>query len=283
MLQQVSAVFGTPLSGVRHMRTPKKTGEGTVFVMSAIDLVMVARGCDYKTAQYIIFRIFKDYYNVDLEAENPVGNQVNEETSCLLMYRVRFLTGDRGGSSSLALDVQGAGELLCVIPGSDFGAAVRRRAVDALLRIEGADESLIDRIKANRKFQEYLTGLLGRERPDTSLGKPLYCSRFLQDKLFLKDWAAKERAKVFGNDVKTSMRTMFPEYDLEARTNRSVNGHDREPHLYFEAHFSAFLAALPKYVARAAAIKEDELTCEGLQNRRACSEENLQNFFRSKR
>ena len=57
---------------------------------------------------------------------------------------------------TLALDVQGAGELLCVIPGSDFGAAVRRRAVDALLRIEGADESLIDRIKANRKFQEYL-------------------------------------------------------------------------------------------------------------------------------
>lgn len=53
MLQQVSAVFGTPLSGVRHMRTPKKTGEGTVFVMSAIDLVMVARGCDYKTAQYL--------------------------------------------------------------------------------------------------------------------------------------------------------------------------------------------------------------------------------------
>jgi hypothetical protein len=43
-----------------------------------------------------------------------------------------------------------------VIPGSDFGAAVRRRAVDTLLRVEGGDESLIDRIKANRKFQEYL-------------------------------------------------------------------------------------------------------------------------------
>ena len=352
---------------------------------------------------------------VDLEAEDQVQNQVSEGTSCLLTYMVRFFKGEQGGgSSSLALDVQGAGELLCVIPGSDFGALVRRRAVDALLRVEGGDESLIDRIKANRKFQEYLrqhdpnhplraigeyaeqrqaeeaipeahrreemelalghkkrmlelefedkkaelaakkarfeqdaeaarlaiettkkraqqeeqqkqdeiheefrrqrastitanlealkvllpnqqplsprsmravqdelrTGLLGRERPDASLGKPVYCSRFLQEQLCLRDWAARERAKVFGNDVKTAMRAMFPDYDIDARTNRSVDGHDREPHLYFETHLPAFFAALPKYVARAAEVKDDELTREGLQKKRAGSEESMRSFFR---
>jgi DNA segregation ATPase FtsK/SpoIIIE-like protein len=127
---------------------------------------------------------------------------------------------------------------------------------------------------------ELRTGLLGRERPDASLGKPVYCSRFLQEQLFLKDWAAKERAKVFGNDVKTAVRAMFPDYDLDARTNRSVDGHDREPHLYFETHLPAFFAALPRYVARAAEVKDDELTREGLQKKRAGSEQSMRNFFR---
>ncbi len=157
ILTKVSEVFGCPLSVVRHKRAPKKNGEdGTVFVISAIDLVMVARGCDYKIAQQIIFRIFRDYYKVDLEAEaDHVNNHVELETACLQLYVVRF-PGSGGGQASLALDVQGACELLCVIPGSDFGAAVRRRAVDTLLRVEGGDETLIDRIKANRQFQEYL-------------------------------------------------------------------------------------------------------------------------------
>ena len=49
----------------------------------------------------IVYRIFKDYYKVDLEAmENPVS----EETSCLLMYKVRFFTVNQrakaGGGSS---------------------------------------------------------------------------------------------------------------------------------------------------------------------------------------
>jgi hypothetical protein len=62
--------LGCPLSVVRHKRALKKNGEdGTVFVISAIDLVMVARGCDYETSKKIIFHIFKDYYKMDLEAE----------------------------------------------------------------------------------------------------------------------------------------------------------------------------------------------------------------------
>ena len=56
----------------------------------------------------------------------------------------------------MALDVQGSGELLFLIPGSEVSPAFRRRAVDAVLRVEGGDESLIDRIQRNRKFHDYL-------------------------------------------------------------------------------------------------------------------------------
>jgi len=41
---------------------------------------------------------------VDLDADNHVENQVNEQTECLLIYMVRFFTGERGGSLTLALD-----------------------------------------------------------------------------------------------------------------------------------------------------------------------------------
>jgi len=431
MLQRTAEVFGRPLANVRRMRVPKRGGvEGaTVFVMSAIDLVMVAKGCDYENAKKISWRVFKDYYGVDLDAENPVENPVDEGTSCPPIYRIRFLTGERGGGSSLALDVQGACELLCLIPGSDFGAALRRRAVDTMLRVEGGDESLIDRIKANRQFQEYLaqhdpnhplravgehaerrqaeeavpeahrreemelvlghkkrmldleletaqkkarletermeiensklsaeagkakfeeervktenaalaemqkadarqkqealheefrrqrastissnlaalqqlrpergptpmsprsmmlvedelrTGLLGRERPDPELGRPLYCSKFLREELLLKEHAARERAKVFGNDVKEAVRSLFPAYDSSARTNRSVDGQEREPHLYFEVHLPAFRQALRSYLARAAPVREEELNRDGLARRRADQASSRRNFF----
>ena len=420
-LTRASQVFGTPLSAVRHMRVPQRGRDGTVFVMSAIDLVRAATGCDYGTTKNVVWRVFKDYYSVDLDAADHVENQVESGALCSQLYMVRF-PGSGGGNSSLALDVQGACELLCLIPGSDFGAAVRRRAVDALLRVEGGDESLIDRIKANRKFQEYLaqhdpnhplravgehaerrqaeeavpeahrreemeivlghkkrmleleletaekkarlemermeienaklasetasakakaeleraalaaeaasakakaelehaalaarqkadaqqrqeelheefrrqrastitanlaalcalrpergaapmsprsmlcvedelrTGLLGRERPDPELGRPLYCSKFLQEELLLTERAARERAKIFGNDVKKAVRSLFPDYDLSARTNRSVEGHEREPRLYYEAHRPAFLKALDSYKARASPVRDD--------------------------
>jgi len=329
------------------------------------------------------------------------------------------------------LDAQGSGELLCLIPGIEVSAQLRRRAVDTLLRVEGADESLIDRIKANRKFQEYLqahdpehplravgehaerrqaeeavpeeqrraemelclahrkqllaleldgrraeleakkrrlqlendaveaqrraeveakkrrlqlendaaeaqqraeaqrrndenheafrrdrastinvnvaalqslhpdrpplsprsmrmvedelrTAVLGRERPDAELGRPVYCSRFLQEELQLKEEPARKRAKVFGKDVLAEVRAMFPQYDTEARTNRSVDGHEREAHLYFEAHLPAFRAALPKYLARADAISNEELTRAGLLARRVAAQPSVRSMFQAR-
>jgi hypothetical protein len=40
----------------------------------------------------------------------------------------------------------------------------------------------------------------------------------------------------------------FPNYDLNAHTNRSVDGREREPHLYFDAHILAFKQALQSYL-----------------------------------
>jgi hypothetical protein len=103
----------------------------------------------------------------------------------------------------------------------------------------------------------------------------------LHEQLLLKESAARERAKVFGNDVKEAVRAMFPDYDISARTNRSVDGHDRDPHLYFEVHLPAFHAALSKYLTRAALVKDEELTREGLQKRRAAGAASIRRFFRA--
>ena len=80
--------------------------------------------------------------------------------------------------------------------------------------------------------------------------------------------------------MKAAMRHGFPDYNLEARTNRSVKGHEREAHLYFEAHLPAFEAALPVYMARAVAVRDEELTGEGLRRKRAREEVGLRSFLR---
>ena len=402
LVRQVTSLFGAQVDGVRFARVPRRNGDGTVLVFVAIDLVMAAKRCEYDTASKNVFRIFKDYYGVELETTEAVKFRSSPE-----LYRIR-LPGSHG-PQTLALDAQGAGELLCLIPGSEVSAQLRRRAVDTLLRVEGGDESLIDRIKANRKFQEYLqahdpehplrsvgehaerrqaeeavpeeqrraemelslahrrrllelelderraeleakrrrlqlendaveaqqraeaqrrndeiheafrrdraatinvnmaalqalhpdrpplsprslrmvedelrTAVLGRERPDAELGRPLYCSRFLQEELQLKEEYARERAKVFGRDVLAEVRAMFPQYDTEARTNRSVDGRDREAHLYFEAHLPAFRAALPKYLARAHPVADKELTRAGLQARRAAAQPSVRDIFQAR-
>ena len=129
---------------------------------------------------------------------------------------------------------------------------------------------------------ELRTAVLGRERPDAELGRPLYCSRFLQEELQLKEEYARERAKVFGRDVLAEVRVLFPQYDTEARTNRSVDGHDREARLYFEAHLPAFRAALPKYLARAHPVADKELTRAGLQARRAAAQPSVRGIFQAR-
>ena len=65
--------------------------------------------------------------------------------------------------------------------------------------------------RTKRAVEDQLrTGLLGRERPDPELGRPMYCSTFLKEQLRLTDYASTERAKVFGTDVVEAMQRLFP-------------------------------------------------------------------------
>ena len=434
LVQRLTGLFGGPVGGIRYMRVPKRGGEGTVLVMSPIDLTMVAKNCSYNTAKNCVWKIFKHYFGIDLDSQdNLEHSSVNEVISGDLIYTVRFLTSSRGGQESVALDVQGASELLCLIPGSEVGAQLRRKAVDLMLRVEGGDTSLVDRIMANSKFQQYLqqhdpdhpfrsvgeyaerrhaeqaapeaqraaemelelahrkrvqdlefeslqkrrrleegrleienrrleietksledkarlenesatqaldaakvkakieeakmkdeqheefrqyravtitknlealqklcperdgcplsprsmllvkdelrTGILGRERPDPELGRPLYCSKFLKERLKLKDGAARDRSCEFGKDVLIAVRQMFPTYDTKAHTNRSIHGGDREVHLYFDAHLPAFEKALVRYLERSNKINSSELTAEGRETRASGRTQDLRGYF----
>jgi hypothetical protein len=150
-VRAVTTLFGADTSAVRYKRVARHDGEGTTVVFAAIDLVMMAKKCSYEAAKKIVWRVFKDYYDFDLD------NSVSGGTICTLTYRVRLSDNTHGGGNdSIALNIHGAGELMCLIPGSEISAQFRRKAVDTLLRVEGGDTSLIDRIQANRKFQEYL-------------------------------------------------------------------------------------------------------------------------------
>jgi hypothetical protein len=139
----LEGLFGRPGARVRYDRV------GGEFFFSAIDLAMVAKACDYKTAQKLVWRLAEEYF------EGRLGeNRAEKETSCLL-FRTILFEGQRGRPAP-CLTVDKAVEFLMVIPGSEISASVRREASRSLLRIAGGDESLIATIEENRKLQEYL-------------------------------------------------------------------------------------------------------------------------------
>jgi len=416
MVVQLRTLFDRPLEAQLRMMRVHNTDEGasassssaqpTVLVIAVIDLVMLAKGCDYETAKKVVQRIFAEYYDVTLD--EVCNNFVDSGTICPRFHKVRF-PGCRG-AESLAAGIQDAAEILCLIPGSEVGSTLRRKAIDIMLRVEGGDESLIDRITANAKFQRYLaehdpdhpfratvgeyaerrhdeeadrerkrradieagihdthkrrlldleyeraclelqaykeqlalrtqmdaeklehqkqqgrieterrraelevtkaathesfrreraqtilvctearkvvkdsdmsprtkrcaddvllTGILGQERADPELGAPVYLTDFLAKKLHLKEWAARERAKVFGKKVKAFVKERFPDYD--GTTNRTIDGVERQVHLYFEAHLGAIEAAFEDYKTNSMKpIDDAELTRKGLELRRS--------------
>jgi hypothetical protein len=123
------------------------------------------------------------------------------------------------------------------------------------------------------------TGLLGQERKDAELGMPLYCSKFLEETLLLKPEHARKRSSAFGGHVKTAMALLFPAYG-EQRTNRVVNGYNRDVRMYYDVHRPAFVDAAAKYVANAP-IGDNELTTQGLQARRSASNVDIRRMFRA--
>jgi hypothetical protein len=123
--------------------------------------------------------------------------------------------------------------------------------------------------RTRRSVEDQLrTGLQGDERVDAELGRPVYLSQLLEKKLLLKPWAATERSKVFGKKVKLAVQSWFPDYII-GTANRSVDGQQREPNLYYEAHMPAILEALEEYKASMSPLKDDELTQAGVAERKA--------------
>ena len=136
----------------------------------------------------------------------------------------------------------------------------------AALRLLRGDGTALSPRSLRAVEDELRTGLLGRERPDTALGRPVYLTDVLRKRLQLKEGAAQQRAAVFGRVVREVMRTAHPDYEPEA-VGRSVAGRDRPVNLYYEAHLDAIETALTKHLV-VTPLRDDELTAAGLEQRR---------------
>ena len=154
-VNRFTGLFGKSSSDVRFLKMPKAGGGADapqVLVFSIIDLVKMARACDYNTAKMLVYRLLRDYFSLDVEVDM-------QGTGCTLHVNLTLYQcggGQGQGSSVLYLEIQHAVEFLLVIPGSEFSAQLRRRAADTLLRVEGGDASIIDRVVAGQRFQAFL-------------------------------------------------------------------------------------------------------------------------------
>ena len=147
----VTLFGGTNTRTVRFKRvSSKQDRDFLVLVFAAIDLVMLAKKCSYAAAQQMCYRIFKDYFHIELNE-----NILPKQTSGLIGQDV-FFDGHGGGRPVFCLEIEQAVEFLLLIPGSELSANLRRKAAQTLIGIEGGDLSLVGRILANRRFQDFL-------------------------------------------------------------------------------------------------------------------------------
>jgi hypothetical protein len=71
-------------------------------------------------------------------------------------FAIYFASNTHGGRPVMYLEILPTVELLMIIPGCEISAQIRRQAADRLLRVEGGDQSSIDRIVAQHHFQNFL-------------------------------------------------------------------------------------------------------------------------------
>ena len=168
-MTQLNTLFGRTKI-IRFRKITKNSVRFTVF--SAIDLVEAALDCEYIVAQRVVYKLFKDYHTIDLDVEEadydqpvalPGDRNLHPQrplhSNGPQLHRVRFQTAQGTacrGTLSLALNLADALELLFLIPGSALSGQARRKAVDALIRVQGGDLALIDEILEKRALQDYL-------------------------------------------------------------------------------------------------------------------------------
>jgi len=66
------------------MRVPSRDDPNVkVLIFAAIELTMMAKMCDYRTAQKLLAKILKHYYDVEIFDDDDTTNPVAEEKSFL--------------------------------------------------------------------------------------------------------------------------------------------------------------------------------------------------------
>ena len=147
--EHVKELFG----GTQVVRCTNVSGpNGTLIrVFSAIDIAMAAKKCTKVTAQKVVYTLFRNYHEVDLEkTPMTIGNQ--RLADGIQLHWVRFRTNQgtlNGGSLCLALDAKDSGMLLGMI-GGNISKAVDYEKMIIAGRFLECDETLCQEMQENR-------------------------------------------------------------------------------------------------------------------------------------
>lgn len=134
LVRQVLSVFGVEgdaeTGRLRRKRVPRRGGPPgrTTMVFSAIDLVMLAKGCTYNTAHMIVYRIFRNYCKIDLSNFKVVDGEAVESLADIKCYLCQF-PGQRE-KKTVALTLDGCVRLKEILPRSP--RRLRRKVRDHL-------------------------------------------------------------------------------------------------------------------------------------------------------
>ena len=126
-------------------------------VVSLIEVVMLAKKCDYEAAKKICQRLLKDYWNVDMNLDL---NGITEGTdlSPQLFHSLRLQCGNNGGQATICVDAECAAEVLILIPGCELSVTLRR---DMIRSFFGAGENVVtfESLLANPRIRNHVKNL----------------------------------------------------------------------------------------------------------------------------
>jgi hypothetical protein len=172
-VRNLTVMFNKPVDSILTMKVPKVDENGhrvpntLVQVYNPISVVMTAKGSEYESAKKTVYRLCKDYFQIEFDAFNnlPSGQAIvlsggpcgpnTPKLRKIVVYKIRWHDGE-GGGDGIGFEILETVEFLMVIPGCELSAQIRRRAADCFLRGEGGDQSYVDRIVAQKHFQDYL-------------------------------------------------------------------------------------------------------------------------------
>lgn len=120
-------------------------------VVALIDVVMVAKKCDYEAAKKVCHRMLKDYWGLDV---NSNGILEGTYLSPQIFYSLRLQGGRNGGQATLCASAATIGEVLVLIPGSELSTRLRRDMVRSFFGDGGAVS--FEKLLANPRVRDHL-------------------------------------------------------------------------------------------------------------------------------